>query len=228
MLNDNKHHQSLYRPLKIAKSYDVCIGSTRVFKGALYGRIKPNLYIMVTDFKQFRKKDFIYDIYVMDLRKKGGWREYILRANNWMYNPIMEYITKYILYTPAENAVDMLTTQRKIINACGPQERKIPQPQSRCFKQCQVDGRGYNISWEENYYEPTNYPVRNNRYTGNPVEYEKGHTLPKAAFTPFEGFTDSDYARRRDGLKIDPTKCKPQKIKNTTIVIRVNGVVKDN
>ena len=99
MLNKtNTEHQKPYKPFKIAKTYGVCIDKYEICKGALYGRIKPNLYIMVTDFKQFRKKEFIYDIYIMDLRKKDGWHEYILRANNWMYNPIMDYISKYILF----------------------------------------------------------------------------------------------------------------------------------
>lgn len=86
---------------------------------------------------------------------------------------------------------------------------KHPEPQSRCFKQAQVDGKGYNIAWERNI-QPMQ-DIDGYHYNGCPVHYESGKQLPPAAFTSFEGVTDTERARRRDGMKVNQTKCRPQK-----------------
>lgn len=81
-----------------------------------------------------------------------------------------------------------------------------PQPQygkkSGCYSQSRVDGNGYDIKSEEKY-----KPLCN--YSGIPVEYKGNKPVigRHQGFNRFEG-VGSD---RRDGLKIDPTKCRPGK-----------------
>lgn len=101
--------------------------------------------------------------------------------------------------------------------------RKHPEPTSRCYKQAQVDGRGYDISWEENV-----QPMKDSYgydYNGMSVPYPNGQK--QACFTPFEGITDTYEARRRDGMKVNQTKCRPEKKQhsNTIISVKINGVM---
>lgn len=97
--------------------------------------------------------------------------------------------------------------------------RKAPCPQMNCFKQAMVDGAGYDISWEENV-----QPMKDSsgyNYNGVPV-----FNINQANFSPFEGITDTDAFKKRDGMKVNQTKCRPSKTTvDSTIIIKINGVI---
>ena len=99
----------------------------------------------------------------------------------------------------------------RALSSCMPQFKKHPQPlygaKSGCYSQSRVDGRGYDISWEENIVGMVD--KYGNTYTGVPVQYSG--SKPVAAFSAFEGYTDTPEAKRRDGMKIKQVKCRPTK-----------------
>lgn len=182
---------------KICNNWCTSIDTFRVPKNAVYGRIDDKFYI-VTDFKQFKSAHEKYKILVLDLRNSKI--SYKMISKNYFIIPLLwRFIKDNNLYETKIIAVD---------RAGAPRERRVPTAQSRCFKQCQVDGSGYNISWEEKYYQPVN-AATGTPYTGLPTQYRD--KMPVATFTEFEGYTDSLMALRRDGLKIDQTKCRPGK-----------------
>ena len=99
--------------------------------------------------------------------------------------------------------------------------RKAQEPQARCYKQSMVDGKGYSIDWEENI-----QAMPEEGYNGLPVQYPNGKKA--ASFTPFEGVTDTELATRRDGMKVNQTKIRPEKEKSSKkIVIKINGITID-
>ena len=97
------------------------------------------------------------------------------------------------------------------LRAMMPQFKKHPQPmyghRSGCYSQSRVDGRGYDISWEENIVGMTD--AYGDTYTGVPVQYSD--FKPVATFAAFEGYTDTPEAKRRDGMKVKQVKCRPTK-----------------
>lgn len=97
------------------------------------------------------------------------------------------------------------------LRAMMPQFKKHPQPlygqRSGCYSQSRVDGRGYDISWEENIVGMTD--DYGNTYTGVSVQYSD--SKPVATFAAFEGYTDTPEAKRRDGMKVKQIKCRPTK-----------------
>lgn len=99
----------------------------------------------------------------------------------------------------------------RALSSCMPQFKKHPQPlygqRSGCYSQSRVDGRGYDISWEENIVGMTD--DYGNTYTGVPVQYSG--FKPVATFAAFEGYTDTPEAKRRDGMKVKQIKCRPTK-----------------
>lgn len=182
---------------KICNNWCTSIDTFRVPKNAVYGRIDDKFYI-VTDFKQFKSAHEKYKILVLDLRNSKI--SYKMISKNYYVIPFLwRFIKDNNLYETKIIAVD---------RAGAPRERRVPTAQSRCFKQCQVDGKGYSLEWERIYSKPVN-PITEQEYTGMPVQYKD--TKPVATFARFEGYTDTDYALRRDGLKIDQTKCRPGK-----------------
>lgn len=189
----------LYKPLKICKDYNTRVDIFRIPKNAVYGRYTQNKYVLITDFKQFRKPQEKYSVFILDLKKSNGFRRYHMSKNYYVIPFLWRFIKDNNLYNITVIPVD---------RAGVPQERRVPVPQSRCFKQCQVDGSGYNISWEEKHYQPINAATKT-PYTGFPTQYRD--KMPVATFAEFEGYTDSPVALRRDGLKIDQTKCRPGK-----------------
>lgn len=99
----------------------------------------------------------------------------------------------------------------RALSSCIPQFKKHPQPlygqRSGCYSQSRVDGRGYDISWEENIVGMTD--TYGSTYTGVPVQYSD--FKPVATFSAFEGYTDTPEAKRRDGMKVKQIKCRPTK-----------------
>lgn len=82
-----------------------------------------------------------------------------------------------------------------------------------------VDGKGYSIDWEVNI-----QPMPEEGYNGLPVQYPNGKKA--ASFTPFEGITDTELATRRDGMKVNQTKIRPETKKNTDkVIIKINGKI---
>ena len=61
------------------------------------------------------------------------------------------------------------------------------------------------------------------------VSYNNDIICPESiSFRPFEGYTDTYEARRRDGMKINQIKCRPEKVeKRATIVVKINGKIID-
>lgn len=83
--------------------------------------------------------------------------------------------------------------------------KKHPQPQSRCYKQAQVDGKGYDTYFEEIYRELENY-------SGLPVDYKREKpTMESKSSNPSFGFFEGTGATCRDGLKVKQIKCRPGK-----------------
>lgn len=73
--------------------------------------------------------------------------------------------------------------------------RYIATPSQRCRPMTE------SITWEENVYPLDENPL--------PVYYEPGKKLPPAAWTPFQ--VDESKLLPKNGLKIDPTKIRPDK-----------------
>lgn len=97
--------------------------------------------------------------------------------------------------------------------------RKVPEPQQGYSRknsdgtvrdwdaQYMVDGRGYDISWEEKV-----YPLEN--YNGLPVYYRensKPSMTKKCSNTGYDGAFDGIGSTRRDGMKVKQIKCRPGK-----------------
>ena len=95
--------------------------------------------------------------------------------------------------------------------------RKVPEPQQgyqrknsdgtiREFNaQYMVDGRGYDISWEEKV-----FPLEN--YNGLPVYYRensKPSMTSKCCNTGYDGAFEGIGSTRRDGMKVNQVKCRP-------------------
>lgn len=218
-----KHPLLLYKPLKIASTF-TSIDAFQIPCGAVYGRITPNIYVYISDFDQFKTDRPKYTMYILDMRSDKRFRRTTLTPNNFAYKPIIAFIKANKLtgvcgkyYHESRKYHD-----RNGNIAGSPRERLIPEPQSRCYRQSMVDGKGYNIDWEENVLDknPDGTP-----YKG--VEAQSG-----AQFNEFEGIDyrltkDAvyDYAdtKYRDGMKIDQTKIRPEKADKTArIKVRVH------
>ena len=217
-----KHPLSLYKPLKIASSF-TSIDAFQIPCGAVYGRITPNMYIYISDFDQFQSSQPKYTMYILDMRSDKRFRRTSLTPNNFAYKPIIAFIkANKLTGICGKYYHESRKYQNKNGEVAGaPRERLIPEPQSRCYRQSMVDGKGYNIDWEENVLDknPDGTP-----YKG--VESQRG-----TQFNEFEGIdyrldknVISDYAdtKYRDGMKVDQTKCRPNKKSNSKkITVRV-------
>lgn len=83
--------------------------------------------------------------------------------------------------------------------------KKHPQPQARCYKQAQVDGKGYDTYFEETYRELENY-------SGLPVDYRREKpTMESKSSNPSFGYFEGTGSACRDGMKVKQIKCRPGK-----------------
>lgn len=114
-----------------------------------------------------------------------------------------------------------------------PQRKQHPQPQfgqkSGCYSQSRVDGRGYDISWEEDIIIDEN--TRLYGYNGCPVEFIGSHVSMAAntTNTVFMPFGEPDPDVHKDHLKINQTKIRPEKTRKDGKIritrTSVNGTV---
>lgn len=159
--------------------------------------------------------------------KRITWHDVKVGVNHPIYIAVREKCAeiggypKVTTFTdPRKEAVKVAEMYSQVAHsAC--KVRKAQEPQARCYKQSMVDGKGYSIDWEA---EIQAMPEEG--YNGLPVQYPNGKKA--ASFTSFEGVTDTEQAMRRDGMKVNQTKIRPEKEKNTKkIVIKINGITID-
>lgn len=221
--NTRKHPRTLYKPLKIASTF-TSIDKFQVPSGAVYGRITPNMYIYISDFNQFKTERPKYTMYILDMRSDKRFRRTSLTPNNFAYKAILAFIkTNNLTGVCSKYYQKNRKYYDKNGNIAGaPRERLIPQPQSRCYRQSMVDGKGYDISWEEN--------VLDKNPDGTP--YKGVEAQRNIQFNEFEGIDyrltkdaiyDYDDTKYRDGMKVDQTKIRPEKSgKNNKIKVRIH------
>lgn len=170
---------------------------------ALYGSVNNKLYFCS---KLFPNEDHFYTIFiwngyhwVKDSTKNHGDIRHFMAS--YMHHPSFirkKCVSCLRLKHKAEEKIERKEKEyAKFFLATAPWDKKIPKPQcdkfSGCYSQSMVDGKGYNISLEEYYEELHNY-------SGLPA---KDFELNK----PFDGVGSN----RKDGMKIDQTKIRPEK-----------------
>lgn len=212
-----KHPKGLYKPLKIATTF-TSIDRFQIPKGAVYGRITPNMYIYVSDFEQFKIERPKYTMFLLDMRSDNNFRRVSLTKNNFAYEPIISFIKAHNLIGSTcskyyNNTRKYYTKNGEVAGA--PRERLIPQPESRIYKQSMVDGKDYSLDWEYENHKAVNSD--GTPYTGIPAE-------KKMQFNQFEGIdyklqkgVCDDYAdtKYKDGMKVNQTKIRPEKNKDS-------------
>lgn len=229
--------------IKLCQSYNTIFEGYKVPVGALYGRTfvpyrdvtgmkSEYIFWMCKDFQKIKSGRL--SVYIMKREWNNNstchvrnitWHKIAVGTSHPVFKQVYQYCLN-IGYIPKvgsfKNPCIESYRKEKQIHSVSQQYglRKHPQPTMRCYKQAMVDGKGYEISWEENV-QPLD------GYNGLPVEYN--NNTPKIAFTAFEGITDTDAFKRRDGMKVKQTSIRPQKqtTNNTKLIIRVNGVVKN-
>lgn len=182
------------------------------FGACLFGRVLP-LYCLFGNVSGITYYSDSRGLHVYNTRRQA-WQK--ARMDNPRYNRIFGYMEAFC-ETPGyidKPTIECIRYNRDM-TAVVPREKKHPEPMygktSGCYSQARVDGRGYNNDWEEK-----NIPNRGN---GLPVEYNQNK--PVATFKSFEGYTDTPEAKRRDGLKVDQTKIRPEKrLKSLKVIVR--------
>ncbi len=231
---------------KVATRYNTLFEGYPVKKGAIYGRAlvpyiddilgRTNDYLFfVCDAPKTLKTGILY-VHVMKREwnnnavcsvKRITWHDIKVGTNHPIFSAVHEICAKIGGYPKVTTFTDPRKDEQKIAemyshvahSAC--KVRKAQEPQARCYKQSMVDGKGYSIDWEA---EIQAMPEEG--YNGLPVQYPNGKK--SASFTPFEGVTDTEKAMRRDGMKVNQTKIRPEKEKsNKKIVIKINGITID-
>ena len=181
---------------------------------SLFGNVSGTLYVCTNVFgythDKKSRKDFPLSVW-------NGYRW--VRDTTENHPDIRRFILAYMREksfvrkhcVKCEHHMRYVDEQVAELRAMMPQFKKHPQPmygqRSGCYSQSRVDGRGYDISWEENIVGMTD--DYGNTYTGVPVQYSD--FKPVATFAAFEGYTDTPEAKRRDGMKVKQIKCRPTK-----------------
>lgn len=181
---------------------------------SLFGNVSGTLYVCTNVFgythDKKSRKDFPLSVW-NGFRWVGDTTENHPDIKRYMLAYMREksFVRKHCV--KCEHHLQKIEQEQKDLLACGPQFKKHPQPsfgsKSGCYSQSRVDGRGYDISWEENIVGMTD--AYGNKYTGVPVQYSD--FKPVATFAAFEGYTDTPEAKRRDGMKVKQIKCRPTK-----------------
>ncbi len=115
-------------------------------------------------------------------------------------------ISKMILSVLPELKEQILGAWKAPSYSCrnmGPKERRVGRYDADINYQYQIDGRSWDESWTEIWVP---------RYDGMRCTYNEAQGS-KIPVTEFEGITDTEEWKRRDHLKVDPTKNKPKKKK---------------
>lgn len=228
---------------KQCKAYDTIFEGFKVSVGAFYGRIlvpytdgtsRSSDYVFWVCDNPKSIKTGILSIHIMkrewgnnatvrDIRKTV-WHDVKVGKNHPIYQAVLTECHKLggipVIKTFKNPQIYVDRAYTAIAHEYS--YRKHPQPQSRCYKQAQVDGKNWDISWEERVQPMKDADGYN--YNGCPVQYNPNDTK-QAPFTSFEGFTDTYEAHRRDGMKVNQTKCRPEKQRNNNAVIsiKING-----
>lgn len=116
-------------------------------------------------------------------------------------------------------------------------ERRVEKANEKAYKQVSrqyglrpVPCNGVRIKPEyDGYMTPQNTVIPwEERVVEEPLGYNGVPVTETISFMPFEGYTDTYEARRRDGMKVNQTKCRPEKVeKHAEIVIKINGKIID-
>lgn len=175
---------------------------------ALFGTVNEKLYVCA-NFKFGRTKDgTVVPYYRIRIWNGYRWEDSTTREHPDIRRAMSKFMhsDEFVKHAPVKCERRMKAMRDELMYGA-PHEKRHPIPQyghkSGCYSQSRVDGRGYDISWEESYTELTNY-------SGMPVEYISQSFLskPKAAFTPFDGLLDDV---KKDGMKVKQIKCRPGK-----------------
>lgn len=221
---------------KVCTKYNTLFEGYPVPKGAIYGRILvpyvdiygsiTNDYVFFVCDKPKMLKTHTLSIHIMKREwnnnatcavKRITWHDIKVGVNHPIFIAVRDKCLEIGGYPKVTTFVDpRKEANRKAAktaemysqvahSAC--KIRKAQEPQARCYKQSMVDGKGYSIDWEENIQS-----MPEEGYNGLPVQYPNGKK--GASFTPFEGVTDTEIARRKDGMKVNQTKIRPEKKKH--------------
>lgn len=228
---------------KVATRYNTLFEGYPVKKGAIYGRAlvpyididgTTNDYVFFVCDKPKTLKTRMLSVHIMKREwnnnatcavKRITWHDIKVGVNHPIFIAVREKCAeiggypKVTTFTdPRKEAVKVAEMYSQVAHsAC--KVRKAQEPQARCYKQSMVDGKGYSIDWEENIQS-----MSEEGYNGLPVQYPNGKKV--ASFTPFEGVTDTELATRRDGMKVNQTKIRPETKKNTDkVIIKINGKI---
>lgn len=231
--------------VKLCDSYDTIFEGFKVPKNALYGRtIIPYLDNGIPEheyvFWVFVRPETINNKTVeINIMKKSWnnnstcnvrhitWNRCLIGRSHPVYKQIREYYAQTgkisrigTFQNPQLGQMRLDREAKKASEKIG--YHKHPTPTMRCYKQAMVDGKGYDISWEERV-----QPMPEEGYNGLPVEYPNGKK--QVSFMPFEGITDTREFNRKNGMKVNQTKIRPQKtaVVSTTIVVKINGKIKE-
>lgn len=168
---------------------------------ALYGNVNSKFYYCS---KLFPNKDHFYTIFIYNGYR---WEKTSTKEHKDIAHFMASYmrLSSFVRHQCIPSKRYHKTTEQ-FIKANAPKERKHPQPlcdnYSGCYSQSMVDGNGYNITSEEYNHELHNY-------SGIPVEYKRNRPV----IGRYQGFNKFDGVglERRDGMKIDQTKIRPEK-----------------
>lgn len=203
------------KPCKQVLAFGTNFHGYSVPKYALFGSVSGVLYVCTNVFgyreKITKQKHF-------PLKVWNGFRYENTTTEN--YPTIRKYIVQYMNNTPdfvrekciyCEHRSQKAMREELYIRSLRPGFKEHPQPQygakSGCYSQARVDGCGYDISWEEK--SKPELGILGLPYTGDMIKYKE--RMPVATFGSFEGYTDTQEAHRRDGMKVKQIKCRPGK-----------------
>lgn len=192
---------------RIASKYGTKFEGYNVPVGAIYGRVlipyekgTEYIFFICTQPKNIRKDTM--PIYVL----KPSWV-----SNRWREMLIGR---EHPAFTAVANICHEIGGIPKIKTFQNPKvaEKRAEKAIDRAYKQ---------VSHQ--------YGLRPVPCNGVRIKPENDIICPESiSFRPFEGYTDTYEARRRDGMKINQIKCRPEKVeKRATIVVKINGKIID-
>ena len=219
---------------KICTAYDTKFENFKIPVGALYGRCK------VPYTENFEKRfeyvfwaciepqktisDKIFPVYIFKPSwASKRWKKVAIGQNHIIARNIFNACTingGVPVVTTFKN-VEAIKARRDLRSvSCELNFRKHPTPQCRCYKQAQVDGKNWCLDWEEEI-QPMQ-DIDGYHYNALPIQ---DNGIKQAPFSSFEGVTDTIEARRRNGMKVNQTKCRPEKksANNSLISVKING-----
>ena len=84
--------------LKVAKGYGTQYFNNFIPKNSIYGRLTKTIYIYCDDFAQFNSTNTLFDVYIMDTRKKSHFDKVLIKKHSPLYNLLFAYIDYYNMY----------------------------------------------------------------------------------------------------------------------------------